>query len=263
MSEIEALILGIVQGLTEFLPISSSGHLLLSKEILGINDGGATFEVLVHAATVLSTLTVFRNDILKLIAGLFKFKYNEETIYIFKIIISMIPIMVVGLVFKDKVVELFGEGPRFIGFMLLVTATLLLFTHYVKKRTKPISYGNAFVIGLAQACAVLPGLSRSGATISTGLLLGNNKNEIAKFSFLMVLVPILGEAILELMDGKFSPTESGISTLSLTVGFIGAYLSGLIACKFMIKLVRQVKLLWFAIYCAIIGIVAILFSILF
>lgn len=262
MSWLEALILGIVQGLTEFLPVSSSGHLLLSKEILGIeNNGGTTFEILVHAATVMSTLTVFRAEIVRLLAGLFKFKYNEETAYIFKIVISMIPIMIVGLFFKDHVEALFGEGPGLIGAMLLVTAALLLFTHYAKKGTKPISYGNAFVIGLAQACAVLPGLSRSGATISTGLLLGNNKNDIAQFSFLMVLIPILGEALLELMDGKFAPSASGLSVPVLLVGFVAAYLSGLVACKFMIKLVKQVKLYWFSIYCAVIGIIAIVYSI--
>jgi undecaprenyl-diphosphatase len=258
----EALILGIVQGLTEFLPVSSSGHLLLSKEILGIeNNGGTTFEVLVHAATVFSTLTVFRNDILKLLAGLFKFRYNSETEYILKIAVSMIPVMIVGLFFKDKVEALFGEGPAFIGSMLLLTAVLLIVSHYAKKGEKPVSYSNAFIIGLAQACAVLPGLSRSGATISTGLLLGNNRNEIARFSFLMVLVPILGEAFLDLTGGNFAPAASGINMLPLTVGFIGAYVSGLLACKLMIKLVSQVKLYWFAIYCLIVGIIAVVYSI--
>jgi undecaprenyl-diphosphatase len=257
----EALILGIVQGLTEFLPVSSSGHLLLSKEMLGIeNNGGTTFEVLVHAATVMSTLTVFRNDIAKLIAGLFRFKYNPETEYILKIAVSMLPVMIVGLFFKEEVEALFGEGTALIGAMLVLTAVLLLFSHFSRKSDKPISYSNAFVIGLAQACAVLPGLSRSGTTISTGLLLGNNRNEIARFSFLMVLVPILGEAFLDLIGGDFAPAASGIATLSLIVGFIGAYVSGLFACKLMIKLVSQVKLYWFAVYCAVIGIAAIVYS---
>jgi undecaprenyl-diphosphatase len=269
----EALILGIVQGLTEFLPVSSSGHLLLSKEILGIeNNGGTTFEVLVHAATVLSTLTVFRNDIVKLLAGLFKFKYNSETEYILKIAVSMIPVMIVGLFFKEEVEALFGEGPALVGSMLLLTAVLLLFSHFArrrkgdesphaKKNDKPISYSNALIIGLAQACAVLPGLSRSGSTISTGLLLGNNRNEIARFSFLMVLVPILGEAFLDLIGGDFSPSASGIATFPLIIGFVGAYVSGLFACKLMIKLVSQVKLYWFAVYCAAVGITAIVYSI--
>jgi undecaprenyl-diphosphatase len=258
----EALILGIVQGLTEFLPVSSSGHLLLSKEILGIeNNGGTTFEVLVHAATVLSTLTVFRNDIAKLLAGLFKLKYNRETEYILKIAVSMLPVMVVGLFFKDEVEALFGEGLVLVGSMLVLTAVLLLFSHFAPKGEKPISYSNAFVIGLAQACAVLPGLSRSGSTISTGLLLGNSRNEVARFSFLMVLVPILGEAFLDLLGGKFSPAASGIAAFPLITGFVGAYISGLFACKLMIKLVSQVKLYWFAIYCAVIGIAAIVYSI--
>ncbi|MDR2027621.1 MAG: undecaprenyl-diphosphate phosphatase [Prevotellaceae bacterium] len=261
MESWEAFILGIVQGLTEFLPVSSSGHLLLSKEILGIdNNGGTTFEVLVHAATVLSTLTVFRNDIVKLLAGLFRFKYNRETEYILKIAVSMIPVMIVGLFFKEKVEALFGEGPVLVGSMLLLTAALLLFSHFARKSDKPVSYGNAFVIGIAQACAVLPGLSRSGSTISTGLLLGNDRNEIARFSFLMVLVPILGEAFLELIDGKFSPAESGIAVFPLIIGFLGAYISGLFACKLMIKLVSQVKLYWFAVYCAAVGITAIVYS---
>lgn len=267
MESWEAFILGIVQGLTEFLPVSSSGHLLLSKEILGIeNNGGTTFEVLVHAATVLSTLTVFRNDIIKLFTGLFKFKYNKETEYILKIAVSMIPVMIVGLFFKDEVEALFGEGPALVGSMLLLTAILLLFSHFARKTArkdeKPISYSNAFIIGIAQACAVLPGLSRSGSTISTGLLLGNNRNEIARFSFLMVLVPILGEAFLDLTGGNFSPTSSGIAAFPLIIGFVGAYISGLFACKLMIKLVSQVKLYWFAIYCAIVGTVAIVYSLL-
>jgi undecaprenyl-diphosphatase len=263
MSELEALILGVVQGLTEFLPVSSSGHLLLSKEILGIdNNGGTTFEVLVHAATVMSTLTVFRNDIAKLIAGLFRFKYNSETDYILKIAVSMLPVMIVGLFFKEEVEALFGEGPALIGAMLVLTAVLLLFSHFSRKGDKPISYSNAFVIGLAQACAVLPGLSRSGTTISTGLLLGNNRNEIARFSFLMVLVPILGEAFLDLIGGDFAPATSGIATLPLIVGFVGAYVSGLFACKLMIKLVSQVKLYWFAVYCAVVGIAAIIYGVL-
>ncbi|MDR1130170.1 MAG: undecaprenyl-diphosphate phosphatase [Prevotellaceae bacterium] len=253
----EALILGIVQGLTEFLPVSSSGHLLLSKDILVIkNSGGTTFEVLVHAATVLSTLTVFRTDIVKLFSGFFKFKYNPETEYILKIAVSMIPILVVGLFFKEEVEALFGKGPALVGSMLVLTAVLLLISHFAKKGDKPISYGNAFVIGLAQACAVLPGLSRSGSTISAGLLLGNNRSEIAKFSFLMVLVPILGEAFLDLTSGELSK----LAVFPSIIGFVGAYISGLLACKLMIKLVSQVKLYWFAIYCAIAGITAIVFS---
>ncbi|MDR0559329.1 MAG: undecaprenyl-diphosphate phosphatase [Prevotellaceae bacterium] len=261
MDWLDALILGIVQGLTEFLPVSSSGHLLLSKEILGIqNTDNLTFEITVHAATVLSTLTVFRKDILKLLNGLFKFEYNKETRYILAILVSMIPVMIVGLFFKDEVEKLFGEGVMLVGIMLLVTAGLLFFSHISKNGKKPITYKNAFITGIAQACAVLPGLSRSGATISTGLILGVDRNSIARFSFLMVLIPVLGEAFLELVKGEFSSAESQISTVPLMVGFFGAYVSGLVACKLMIKIVTQIKLYWFAIYCTAAGIVAIVYS---
>jgi undecaprenyl-diphosphatase len=264
MDWIQALILGVVQGLTEFLPVSSSGHLQLAKELFGIETQGVTFEVLVHAATVFSTLTVFWNDIVRLLGGLFRFRLNQETEYILKLVVSMIPVMIVGLFFKDKVEALFGEGIALVGAMLLVTAVLLLFTYIAGRRqasapvNKPVSYGNAFVIGLAQACAVLPGLSRSGATISTGLLLGNDRNDIARFSFLMVLVPIMGEALLDLMGGEFSPKASGIGAFPLVAGFAGAYVSGLLACKLMIKLVSRAKLYWFAAYCAAVGIVALI-----
>ena len=264
MNWLESLLLGIVQGLTEFLPVSSSGHLLMAKEILGIeNAGGVTFEVLVHAATVLSTLTVFRRDVAELLAGVFKFRYNKETDYVLKIAVSMIPVLIVGLFFKDEVEALFGEGLALVGSMLLLTATLLLFSHFAKGSGKPVSYGTAFIVGVAQACAVLPGLSRSGSTISAGLLSGIDRNEIARFSFLMVLVPILGEAFLELVGGEFSPSASGISPLSMATGFVGAYLSGLFACKLMIRLVVRIKLYWFSGYCAAVGIAAIVYSLCF
>lgn len=262
MNWFEALILGIVQGLTEYLPVSSSGHLLIMKELLGVEQAGVTFEVVVHAATVLSTIFVFRKEIWGLLAGFFKFKYNTETQYLFKIAVSMLPVLVVGLFFKDRVSVLFGEGLTLVGSMLLVTALLLTLTHFVKfKEQRPIGYKDAFVIGLAQACAVLPGLSRSGATISTGLLLGNKKEDIAKFSFLMVLIPILGEAFLELIGGEFSPAASGIPISSLIIGFAAAFLSGLFACKVMLKIVKNGKLVYFAIYCAIVGLTALGFSI--
>ena len=259
MDSLEAFILGIVQGLTEFLPVSSSGHLLLSKEILGIDaEGGVTFEILVHAATVFSTLTVFRKDIFNLLRGLFRFEYNPETGYLLKIAVSMIPVLIVGLFFKEQVEALFGSGILLVGFMLLLTALLLLFSHFSQKRNRPITYGKAFIIGLSQACAVLPGLSRSGTTISTGLMLGIGKNEVARFSFLMVLVTILGEAFLDFVKGEFSASD--ISLTAMILGFAGAYISGLLACKLMIKLVAQVKLYWFAIYCAAAGISAIVYS---
>ncbi len=257
MGWLEALILGIIQGLTEFLPVSSSGHLLIGKELLGIDTGGTTFEVVVHAATVLSTLLVFRKDILQLLSGFFKFKYNAETEYLCKIGISMIPVLIVGLFFKDFVESLFGKELMLVGCMLLLTAILLILTHFAKFKHRSVSYKDAFIIGLAQACAVLPGLSRSGSTISTGLLLGNNKAEVARFSFLMILIPILGEAFLDLVKGNFTPVASGIPTMSLIIGFLAAFLSGLFACNAMIKLVKNSKLIYFAIYCILIGLFAI------
>lgn len=257
MEWFQALILGLVQGLTEFLPISSSGHLVLGKELLGVDASDPTFEILVHAATVCSTLVVFRKEIAQLLCGLFKFKYNEETAYIFKIAVSMIPIFIIGIFFKDFVKELFGEGIGLVGCMLLVTAALLLFSHFFKPKTEhPIRYKDAFIIGIAQAIAVLPGLSRSGSTIATGLLVGGKKSEVAKFSFLMVLVPILGEAFLELIDGQFNPSVSGISITSMIIGFVAAFISGWFACRVMIEIVKRSKLTYFAIYCIIIGSIA-------
>lgn len=260
MTELQALLLGLIQGLTEFLPVSSSGHLILGKELLGVqvNPGAeTTFEVLVHAATVLSTIFVFRKDIWKLITGVFKFSYNEETQYVLKIFVSMIPILIVGLFFKDKVEALFGQGVLLVGCMLLVTALLLTLSHFKKSGKRPIGYLDAFIIGLSQAVAVLPGLSRSGTTISTGLLLGNKRGDIARFSFLMVLIPILGEAFLELIKGEFAPAASGISLPALIIGFLGAFISGLVACKVMIAMVKRSKLIYFAVYCLIVGLIAI------
>lgn len=261
MSILEAIILGLLQGLTEFLPVSSSGHLVLAQRMMDINTGNTTFEVMVHAATVLATITVFGKGIVRLLGGLFKFQYNEETRYIAKIAISMIPILIIGLFFKDYVESLFSGTVRFIGFMLLITATLLTLSHFIGKyrqaRQHPVTYRDAFVIGLAQAFAVIPGISRSGSTIATGLMLGNDKSQVAKFSFLMVLVPILGEAFLEMMDGAISMDEAG---LPLLAGFIAAYISGLFACKVMISIVSRGKLYWFAIYCAIAGTLAIIIN---
>ena len=263
MEWFEALFLGLVQGLTEFLPVSSSGHLIIGKELLGIEvkpEAATTFEVVVHAATVLSTIFVFRKDIIRLLSGLFKFSYNEETQYLLKIAVSMIPILVVGLFFKDKVEALFGQGVVLVGAMLLVTAMLLMLSHFKKSGDRPIGYFDALIIGLMQSIAVLPGLSRSGTTISTGLLLGNKREDVARFSFLMVLIPILGEAFLELVKGEFAPAVSGISTLSLLVGFLAAFASGLFACKAMVALVKRSKLYYFAIYCFIIGIITLITS---
>lgn len=259
MEWFEALILGLIQGLTEYLPVSSSGHLAIGSALFGINgEENLTFAIAVHAATVLSTIVILWKEIEWLFKGFFKFRWNEETRYVVNIIISMIPIGIVGVFFKDEVSAIFGEGLLLVGCMLLLTATLLTFSYYYKPRLKEkISMRDAFIIGLSQAFAIFPGLSRSGTTIATGLLLGNKKETIAQFSFLMVLVPILGEAVLDLAKGGFSPAESGIPTLSLVVGFIAAFVSGCFACKWMLNIVKKGKLKYFAIYCAIAGAVTI------
>ena len=257
MNWLEALVLGIIQGLTEFLPVSSSGHLQIFNAILGVEgEENLTFAVAVHAATVCSTIVVLRKEIAALLAGLFRFRWNEETMYIAKIVVSMIPVGIVGFFFKDYVESLFGSGLMVVGGALLLTSVLLAFAYYAKPRVRSvISFRDAFIIGLAQACAVIPGLSRSGSTIATGILLGDNKENVAKFSFLMVLIPILGEAFLDLLMGNFGQAESGISTLSLAVGFLAAFISGFIACSWMLNLVKKGKLIWFAVYCFIVGVI--------
>ncbi|MDQ1771686.1 UDP-diphosphatase [Labilibaculum sp. A4] len=259
MNWIEALLLGLLQGLTEFLPVSSSGHLEIGKALLGIHaENNLVFTVVVHGATVLSTIIVFRKDILELLKGLFSFQWNESTQYIAKIAVSMIPIGIVGVFFKDQVEEIFNTDKilLMVGFMLLVTAAFLAFTYYAKQKEKEISFKDAFIIGIAQTVAVLPGISRSGATIATGLLLKNKKAEVAKFSFLMVLVPIIGENILSVFKGTYT-SQGSVELMPLLVGFIAAFLSGLLACSWMIKLVKRGKLIYFAIYCLIIGLIAI------
>ena len=259
MDWLQALILGLVQGLTEFLPVSSSGHLAIGREILGVQASeDLVFEVTVHAATVLATIIVFRKQIGRLLAGLFKFKYNDETDYILKICVSMIPVFVVGVFFKGYVEALFSSL-YVVGGALLLTAALLFFSD--RKSQAPasslpaprsgISWWQALVIGLGQAVAVIPGLSRSGTTISTGLLSGVRREDVAQFSFLMVIVPILGEAFLDVVGGDMA--SSTIGFLPLAVGFVAAFLSGLFACKVMIALVKKAKLKWFALYCLLAG----------
>ena len=266
MSWIQALILGIIQGLTEYLPVSSSGHLAIGQALFGLEDGESnlTFTVLVHIATILSTVVVLWSEIVWIFKDLFKWKWNEGTKYIVNILISMIPVAVVGFFFKDKVEEVFGSGLLIVGIMLLVTAALLAFSYFAKPRQKEnISPVHAFVIGIAQACAVMPGLSRSGSTIATGLLLGNKKEKLAQFSFLMVIPPILGEALLDvkdILDVGFSEAMAGLSPLAAIVGFLSAFIFGCIACKWMINIVKKGKLVWFAVYCAIVDIVAIVFA---
>lgn len=260
MGWIEALILGILQGLTEFLPVSSSGHLEIGKVILGVNaEKSLIFTVVVHGATVLSTIIVFWKDILVLLKGLFAFKWNNETKYVAKLIVSMIPVAILGFTFADEIQLLFNGNLLLVGSMLLVTAAMLTFSHYTKEKEKEISYGNSFIIGIAQALAVLPGISRSGSTISTGLLLNNKKDGIAKFSFLMVLVPIIAANLKDLLDGKLSE-NSGVSAFALIVGFIAAFISGLIACKWMIGIVKKGKLIYFAMYCVVLGLLSISYS---
>lgn len=256
MTWLDALWLGLIQGLTEYLPVSSSGHLEIANTLLGIKGSdNLVFAVLVHAATVCSTLVVLRKEIAGLFCGLFRFRWNDETQYVAKILLSMIPVGIVGVFFKDTVESFFGNGLLVVGIMLLVTALLLTFAYRAKPRKKDfISYRDAFVIGLAQACAVLPGLSRSGTTIATGLLLGDKKEQIARFSFLMVIIPILGEAFLDLVGGEFSPAESGLSVTAMLVGFLAAFVSGCAACKWMLKLVQNGRLVWFALYCALMAV---------
>ena len=263
MDWIEALVLGLIQGLTEYLPVSSSGHLAIGSYLFGVEgEENLAFTVAVHVATVLSTLVILWKEMDWIFRGLFKCKLNDETKYVINIIISMIPVGIVGVFFKDYVEEVFGSGLVIVGCMLLVTAALLTFSFYAKPRQKDkISIKDAFIIGLAQACAVMPGLSRSGSTIATGLILGNRKESLAQFSFLMVIPPILGEALLDILKAvKGEEAFGGIDALPLTVGFIAAFVSGCLACKWMINIVKKGKLIYFGIYCAIAGAVTLICS---
>lgn len=263
MDWFQALILGLIQGLTEYLPVSSSGHLTIGQEILGISGGdNLMFDVAVHVATVCSTLVVLWSEIEWIVKGLFKCELNDETRYALNILVSMIPVGIVGVFFKDEVEAIFGSGLLIVGIMLLVTASLLAFSYYAKPRQKEkISLKDAFIIGVAQACAVMPGLSRSGSTIATGLLLGNKKERLAQFSFLMVIPPILGETLLDGVKAvKGVDVFGDIGTLPLIVGFVAAFASGCFACKWMINIVKRGKLIYFAAYCAVAGLVAIAYS---
>jgi undecaprenyl-diphosphatase len=255
MSSLEAIILGLVQGLTEFLPVSSSGHLAIGKALFGIETADLSFEVAVHAATVLATIVVFWKVIWKLLGGLFKWKLNSETRYILLILLSMIPVFIVGMFFKDSVESLFGNGLLVVGCALLVTALLLFLSETLTARRGAdggkVTWKSALWMGLAQAIAVVPGLSRSGSTIAAGLLSGVSKQEVTRFSFLMVLIPILGEAFLDVVGGDFA--ASTVGTLPLILGFLAAFVSGLFACKFMIAMVRKARLKWFALYCVLVG----------
>ena len=268
MEWFEAIILGLVQGLTEFLPVSSSGHLVIGREILGVEESGdLVFEVAVHAATVLSTIVVFRHQIWSLLKGLFRFRYNDETDYILKICVSMIPVFIIGVFFKSFVEGLFASL-FVVGVALLMTALLLFLSDRASNPRREklsannyrngISYWQALAVGIGQAFAVIPGLSRSGTTISVGLICGVRRDVMAQFSFLMVLVPILGEAFLQLVGGEF--TGSTLGVLPVLLGFVSAFLSGLFACKVMIAIVKKAKLTWFALYCAIVSLLIFIFG---
>ena len=265
MSWLEALVLGLIQGLTEYLPVSSSGHLAIGSALFGIEgEENLAFTIVVHVATVFSTLVILWKEIEWIFRDLFKFQMNAGTRYAINIVISMIPVGIIGVFFKDTVEDIFGAGLLIVGCMLLLTAALLTFSYYAKPRQKTsISLKDAFIIGLAQACAVMPGLSRSGTTIGTGVLLGNNKAQMAQFSFLMVIPPILGEALLDTIKAVQGEAIAGdIPMSSLLVGFLAAFLSGCLACKWMINIVKKGKLIYFAIYCALAGAVTIICSLL-
>ena len=269
----QAILLGIVQGLTEFLPVSSSGHLMIFRELLGVDaEGFLDFTVLVHLGTVISTLVVFWSVIWSLLKGLFMFKYNDETDYICKILVSMIPVMIVGFFFKDFVSGLFGESLTVVAIALIVTALLLFFSDVasgprgwvgVNTHRNGISYLQAFLVGIGQAFAVVPGLSRSGTTIATGLMTGVRREKMAQFSFLMVLIPIIGEQFLDIVKsvsetGQFFSGE--VSGICLLLGFLAAFASGLFACKAMVALVKKARLSWFALYCLIVAILIFIFK---
>ena len=264
MNWLDALILGIVQGLTEFLPVSSSGHLEIGQALLGTSgEENLSFAIVVHTATVLSTLVILWREVAQLFKGTFTTpKWNEEKNYVAKILVSMIPVFIVGMFFKDQVESFFGNGLLVVGICLLITAALLALSEWLQKKRQgaghEVGYKDAIIIGIAQACAVLPGLSRSGTTIATGLLCGVKKESVAQFSFLMVLIPILGEAFLDglkLLQGEIT---SELGLLPATVGFVAAFATGCFACRFMIEIVRRQRLVWFALYCAVVGSAAII-----
>lgn len=261
MNSLESIVLGIIQGLTEFLPVSSSGHLELAKAILGDNSipkESLAFTVVLHFATALSTIVIFRKEVLQIFKGLFQFKWNEETQFSLKIIISMIPAAFIGVYFDDVLESLFSQQILLVGFMLFITALLLLLADKAKDTTKNVTFFNAIVIGVSQAIAVLPGISRSGATISTSVLLGIDRTKAARFSFLMVVPLIIGKMVKDLASGELELSSS--EAIPLILGFFAAFISGLLACKWMIALVKKSKLSYFSLYCAVVGTISIIYS---
>lgn len=276
MEWFEALILGILQGLTEFLPVSSSGHLEIGKAFMDVPKTGITFTIVVHLATVLSTILVFRKDIAEIFGGLFRFKWNDETMYVLKIVISMIPAAVVGLFLEDAIDTFFEGNLLYVGCLLYFTALLLAFTYYAKPRLKGLRYGDALIMGISQAIAILPGVSRSGATIATALLLGVKKEDAAKFSFLMVIPLIVAAnakkllsylteddtavAVGENVAEAIQQPQPVVGVAALVIGFIAAFVTGWAACTWMLKIVKNGKLIWFAVYCAIAGTASLAFA---
>jgi undecaprenyl-diphosphatase len=263
MDVIEAIVLGIIQGLTEFLPVSSSGHLELAKAVLGdtsVPVESLTFTVVLHFATALSTLVIFRKEVAEIFKGLFQFKWNDESKFSVKIIISMIPAVIIGLLFEEQLESFFGGKILLVGVMLLVTAVLLLFADTAQSTDKKVSFSDSVIIGVSQAIAMLPGISRSGATISTSVLLGIDRTKAARFSFLMVVPLIFGKIGKDILGGDLSFQSSEM--LPIAAGFIAAFLAGLVACKWMIALVKKSKLSYFSLYCAVVGFIAIGYALL-
>ncbi len=255
----EAIVLGVLQGLTEFLPVSSSGHLELANHFFGIEEpSNLAFTMAVHLGTVMSTVVVFWRELERLIGGVFKFKMNDETVFILNILISLLPILFIGMMFRDQIEGLFTSNLTLVGAMLMATAALLVFAQRAKPKGRPITPKNAFIMGIAQAVAVLPGLSRSGATISTGLMLGVKREEVSKFSFLMVLIPVIGMNLLDLVKGDF--VGASVGNAAVAAGFITAFVTGMLACRWMIRLVNRGKLVWFAVYCCAMGLFSIIYS---
>lgn len=260
MQWFEALILGLIQGLTEFLPVSSSGHLELGAALFGLEEDNLTFSIIVHGATFLSVLVVFRKDIISLIINVFRFQWNDETKFVLILLLSAVPVGLTGVLFKEQLETLFEGRIALVGFMLLITATLLFLTRFAPVQHKEINVKSALLIGLAQTLAIMPGISRSGATISTALYLGIDREKATRFSFLMVLIPIFGASLLEIKDLAEATTPSSISISALIIGAVAAFTSGLFACSWMLKIVKRGKLVYFSIYCVVIGTIAIIYG---
>lgn len=275
LDTLDALILGIVQGLAEYLPISSSGHLAISRDLLGLNLSGGDalqFDITLHVATVLSTIVVLWKEFVPLVTSFFGFKRDANTTYVWKILVSCIPVMIVGLCFKDQIETLFTDNMLTVGICLIATAALLSFAYFFRTRPtdlgtaaprRDITFLDAFIIGIGQSIAVLPGLSRSGTTIATGIMLGDKREEVAKFSFFMVIIPILGEALLDVMKmikGDEDAAVASIGAMPLIVGFLASFIVGCLACKWMLNIVKKGKLVWFAVYCVIAGVVCLIFG---